>query len=361
MTTKKATTKSLRVLSIDGGGMRGLYTACLLRKLASNFHKPRLDIGKGFDLIVGTSTGAILAAGLAAGVPLERIIDLYTTEGKRIFTDPMPDHSQLLPLLWWLGRNMNKAANSADYLRSVLDNLFGEETLGELYLRRGIALCITSVDLLKETARVFKTGHVTNKVMDNDLRLTEVCLASAAAPVFLPLAQMPDSGVFVDGGLWANNPVMVALVESLELSDDRDIEIISIGTCPAPAGTIIPKSELNRGLWGWLFNTKTLSLSMNAQAHGSQNIAKLLLPHLSKNGRKVDIVRFPQTAPSLDHSKHLKLDRATQESITTFQLLGQADAVATFQLCQSAQSQEGKLIKTVFEQIPHLQEVNSYV
>jgi predicted acylesterase/phospholipase RssA len=297
---------------------------------------------------------------LAAGVPLEKIIDLYATEGKSIFTDPMPDQSQLLSLLRWLGRNVNKAANSADHLRSVLDRLFGQETMGELYSRRGIALCITSVDLLKETARVFKTGHVGNKVMDDGHRITDVCLASAAAPVFLPLAEIESSSVFVDGGLWANNPIMVALVEALELAAERDIEIISIGTCPAPAGTVISKSELNRGLWGWLFNTKTLSVSMNAQAHGNNNIAKLLQPHLSKNGRSVTIARLPQTAPSLDHSKYLKLDQATDKAIRAFQQLGQADAIATYQLCQNG-SQEGRLVKTVFEQILERQEANTYV
>lgn len=340
--------------------MRGLYTAALLQKLSSSFHRTDLDIGSGFDLIVGTSTGAILAAGLAAGVPLAKIVDLYATEGQRIFTDPMPDQARLLALLAWLKRNVNKAANSAEHLKVVLARLFGQETMGELYSRRGIALCITSVDLLKETARVFKTGHVKDKVMDDGLRITDVCLASAAAPVFLPLAQIEESSVFVDGGLWANNPIMVALVEALEVADDRDIEIISIGTCPAPAGTVISRSELNRGLWGWLFNTKTLSVSMNAQAHGNNNIAKLLQPHLSKNGRSVTIARLPQTAPSLDHSKYLKLDQASDKAITAFQQLGRADAVATYQLCQNG-SQEGRLIKTVFEHILQSQEANTYV
>lgn len=340
--------------------MRGLYTAALLQKLTTSFHGSDLDIGSGFDLIVGTSTGAILAAGLAAGVPLAKIVELYAHEGKRIFTDPMPDHSRWLDLLGWLKRNVNKPANSAEHLKNVLDRLFGTETLGELYGRRGIALCITSVDLLKETARVFKTGHVNGKVMDDALRIRDVCLASAAAPVFLPLVHIEDASVFVDGGLWANNPIMVALVEALEIAEDRDIEIISIGTCPAPAGTVISKSELNRGLWGWLFNTKTLSVSMNAQAHGSNNIAKLLQPHLSKNGRVVTIARLPQTAPSLDHSKYLKLDQASDKAITAFQQLGQADAVATYQLCQT-ESHEGRLIKNAFEQIPHRQEANSYV
>jgi len=70
-----------RVLSLDGGGMRGTYTATYLDKIADTFAKRRnvgaLDIGAGFDLIVGTSTGGIIAPALATGVPLSDIVALY--------------------------------------------------------------------------------------------------------------------------------------------------------------------------------------------------------------------------------------------------------------------------------------------
>ena len=83
--------KPFRVLSLDGGGMRGLYTASVLSTLAQRFSPSnQLDIGKGFNLIAGTSTGGILACALAAGVPIERVIDLYRNEGPAIFRDPVP-------------------------------------------------------------------------------------------------------------------------------------------------------------------------------------------------------------------------------------------------------------------------------
>lgn len=89
--------KPFRVLSIDGGGIRGLYTASLLQQLGlrlSRFHnnevETRLDIGRQFDLIIGTSTGAILATSLAAGVALEDVLRLYRTKAAKIFQFPMP-------------------------------------------------------------------------------------------------------------------------------------------------------------------------------------------------------------------------------------------------------------------------------
>src|SRR6516225_3389825 len=84
-----------RVLSLDGGGMRGTYTATYLDKVADTFAKRRnvgaLDIGAGFDLIVGTSTGGIIAAALATGVPLADIVALYVENGAAIFSRPLPD------------------------------------------------------------------------------------------------------------------------------------------------------------------------------------------------------------------------------------------------------------------------------
>ena len=85
---------NLNVLSLDGGGMRGLYSATVLKVLGERFAKLQqsgpFDIGKGFDLVVGTSTGAILAAGIAAGVPINEIANLYEKIGPRIFPRPMP-------------------------------------------------------------------------------------------------------------------------------------------------------------------------------------------------------------------------------------------------------------------------------
>ena len=81
--------KRLRVLSVDGGGMRGLYTSAYLSALGRRYAVTRdeagLDIGKGFDLIVGTSTGAIIACALAAGISLDRVSALYREHGPEIF------------------------------------------------------------------------------------------------------------------------------------------------------------------------------------------------------------------------------------------------------------------------------------
>ena len=102
------TKKPYRVLTIDGGGIRGLYTATALHTLMKRYlpdsqAKDR-DIGKGFDLIVGTSTGGILAAALAKGVSTQKIIEFYANTGRDIFPDPMPKCK--LGILWWSLKNL---------------------------------------------------------------------------------------------------------------------------------------------------------------------------------------------------------------------------------------------------------------
>ncbi|MBU2575294.1 MAG: patatin-like phospholipase family protein [Elusimicrobia bacterium] len=138
--------RPFRVLSLDGGGMRGLYTACLLDHLSSRFAQQRntkpLDIGKGFDLIVGTSTGGILACALAKGVPISEITSLYRKEGPQIFVDPMPHKDHRFRFFKWCVRNRSKASNSNHILRSALSRIFGDTTLEQLHKTRGIAVCI---------------------------------------------------------------------------------------------------------------------------------------------------------------------------------------------------------------------------
>src|ERR1039457_2901235 len=115
---KNHVNRPFRVLALDGGGMRGLYTATVLRALArlmdERFVKEEPDIGKGFDLICGTSTGSILACALAVGVPLHRVCDLYRKNGASIFPSPMPKSDSRLAMgLWILKHSLRPSASSS--------------------------------------------------------------------------------------------------------------------------------------------------------------------------------------------------------------------------------------------------------
>jgi predicted patatin/cPLA2 family phospholipase len=315
-----------RVLSLDGGGMRGLYTASLLHSLARLFDERFCtmdpDIGKSFDLICGTSTGSILACGLAAGVPIRSICNLYIEKGPLIFRTPKPGNSKFL-LSIWLSRHLFKPAALPHILQESLDDVFKDLTLGELFHKRNIALCIPTID-----AADFPDKH-----RDKNYKLSSICMASSAAPVFFPLSRMsnPDNEHqilhFVDGGLWANNPVMIALTEALQLAPrTHEIEILSVGTCDRPSGEPYTEQKPLWGLWQWQGGVKTLEMSLKAQSYGYNSMVKFLARSLSESGRRIEVVRLEEGAKSEKQYNSIGLDRADDEAIKTLINLAEKDA-----------------------------------
>lgn len=348
-----------RVLCLDGGGMRGLYTASVLYTLAQRYSpNQEIDVGKGFNLIVGTSTGGILAIALAAGVPISKIIEIYRTHGPKIFTCPLP-RNPFLKLLWAI-RNLLSPANQSTHLRESLSEIFENENLGDLFVRRKIGLCIPAVNLATHESRVFKTAHDPKRNADDQRTLVDVAVASSAAPIILPIASVRNthlheqSSYFVDGGLWANNPVLVGLVEALHITDpNREIEIVSIGTCPPPSGGALLPNEVQRGVLGWNFGIKALELSMDAQASGHQFMAKFLVEHLQKCGRRVKLLRFDQSAPSSEQSIHLGLDNPSQRAISTLIELGNSDALKLYGRSLDTAS-DYSMLGSIFSSMPIL-------
>ncbi|MFR1033172.1 MAG: patatin-like phospholipase family protein [Alphaproteobacteria bacterium] len=155
--------KVFRVLSIDGGGMRGIYSANFLKTLACRFGKNgEYDIGKKFDLIVGTSTGGILAIALANGITLDKIIELYKSKGKNIFPNPIPKKVSARALKWIIA-GKKKRIEGQTFLKSSLKEIFFNKTLGEMYRIRGIAVCVPTINASTSSLWVFKTSHIEGK------------------------------------------------------------------------------------------------------------------------------------------------------------------------------------------------------
>lgn len=340
--------------------MRGTYTATYLQTLAASFSKPRgmglLDVGKGFDLIVGTSTGGIIACALAQGVPLADVISLYRDCGPKIFRRRIPG----IVWLWWdVLRRPNALKLGTESLTEALTSRLGSGTLGEVYARRRIALAITAVDMGQHRGWVFKTPHLpSTNHRDDGYRLVDVCLATSAAPVFRSLAAIdhPDSkdpnsyDVFVDGGLWANNPVFAALIESLEMTEDGDeIEIFCLGTCPAPAGENINKSDVDRGLLKWRFGASAANLSVDVQQYQYDRMAGMLSKHIR---RKCTIIRFPSDPVPHQLASFMELDDARPDAIRALDTLARSAANNTFGKCSREVEPDARTISRLFMSMP---------
>ncbi len=331
--------RPFRVLSIDGGGMRGLYTATYLETLCRRFNDGKvLDVGSAFDLIVGTSTGGILACGLAAGVGLDRISILYQKHGSAIFPRPIPDLdfgnlTQIvvsgLKLYNWETSRAKWAADGQAALRTALEEVLNSRTVKQTWEHRNIALCIPAVNMSNHKPWVFKTPHLAGKTRDDEYSLVDVCLATAAAPILLPLAitDVPSEdkyNVFADGGLWANNPVMVGLVEALQLASHKQaIEIMTIGTCAPPSGRAITKEGGNWGLAQWKAGLEIVETSLEAQSVGYELIAAQIAPYLD---RPCKIMRLPTGGPpSGDQATYVGMDKADEMACKVLSDLGRND------------------------------------
>jgi len=358
----------INVLTLDGGGMRGLYTAsvleCLSHRYTQTHNLPELDIGQGFDLILGTSTGAILAAGLASGLEISKIKALYCEHGPKIFPDPMPPFNRSMSLkgklsfIKWCLRHLSRPGTDASALKETLLDIFGNQTLGEMFSTRGIGLCITATALHQHRPVVFKTSHLSpNHRRDDAKRLVDICLASSAAPVYLPLSESNgelagQKTVYADGGLWANNPVVIGLTEALAIADkDQPIRILSVGTCPPASGESV--EQLQRGLLDWKVGASALELSMNAQAAAANEQVKLLVRQLQRHGTDVKVYRCHETAPSESMASLIGLDRADPEATKALIQHGAEDATTIFQEIQQ-KTPNGQILEQIFERAANL-------
>ena len=217
--------QEFRILSIDGGGIRGIYPAAVLAGLEERYLKGA-PIAQYFDLIAGTSTGGIIALGLAAGLKAAYLRNLYINRGHEIFP---PIRNGIIGSAQRFLRNTGqyvKFRYDRQALMQILHDTLGDQKFGEAQVR----LCIPSFEGRYGEVYIFKTPHHPDFRKDASERMIKVAAATAAAPTFFKPLQ--DSGyTFVDGGVWANNPIMIALVDALScFSVPRDrVRILSLG------------------------------------------------------------------------------------------------------------------------------------
>lgn len=351
---------AFRVLSIDGGGMRGIYSATVLSAMERSFKEKRgipqgLDIGKAFDLIVGTSTGAIIGCGLAHGVSPETMAELYIENGPAIFPTKMPATPLQLSrrsLSWSKGLKDGDLA-----LTTALKGVFGDTTVLDIWKNREIALVVPAVNMLNYRSWTFKTPHdPKSNHRDDGYTLVDVCRASSAAPLYRSLAAVTNPAdtscydVFCDGGLWANNPVLVALTEALKMVGDGDeeIEIFCLGSCGKPEGTLIAREKANRGLFDWKLGGEAATVSLAAQEFAFDMIANFIIPHLNK---KVRVVRFPTETIPAAVIKYLDLDETSEVGMRALKQQANNDANMINSHINDG-SEKGAMIERLFNDMP---------
>ncbi len=253
-------TNNFHILALDGGGTRGIYSAKLLAKVEQTFN---LCIKDCFDLIVGTSTGSIIAGAAVSNIPMDEIVELFESEAPEIFRKR------------WYRNQLLFSKYSNQKLAQIIAHHIPASPLSEI----STPLMITSSEITKSDLHIFRSNYIDqlsrSEDSDGAVCIRDAILASCAAPTFFSPKNV-NGHLLADGGLWANNPSIVALTEAVTKfnKQPRHLKIISIGT-----GHSIDMYERNKR-WGFLSGwggVKLISYVMTLQSHAYANMAKQLL------------------------------------------------------------------------------------
>ncbi len=276
-----------KVLSIDGGGIRGVIPAVILEYLEEKTGKP---ISELFDLIVGTSTGGILAAGLAVPTTGKKpkfsatdLLALYADRGSEIFARS-----------FWDGVTSAGGLADAQYNEKALEKLLAQY-MGDATLATCLKpIVLTSYDIEKRQPYFFKTSKA-KKFKDRNHYLRDAARATSAAPTFFEpevvpsMAQRSTRRVLVDGGVFVNNPSMCAFTEAFEAgATPEKLMMVSLGTGVATRKLPYDKAK-DWGLLQWV--RPIISVMMDGQADAADYHIRRLIPDLAA-GKKQRYFRF---------------------------------------------------------------------
>lgn len=286
---------SFRILALDGGGIKGAFTASVLATLEEALGE---SVGSQFDLIAGTSTGGILAIGLGMGLHPCDMLKFYRDRGPVIFPITRLHKHWKREFLHFF-----RPKHSQDVLLRELKSAYlpdgRKRVLGDSVCR----LVIPAYDAISGACHIFRTPHHPLLKIDEFTSVTDVALATAAAPTYFSAARvrnMISNASYFDGGVWANCPAMAAIVEAvcyLGVPLDR-IDVLSIGTTSEPF-TVKMMAKAGIVRWG-----KTLiELLMNAQVDSAVRHAEQLVGEA--RFLRVNTVTSPGMY-SLDNAKEIE-------------------------------------------------------
>lgn len=287
-----------RILTLDGGGFRGVLSAIILQAVEEELQRKfgaDQRLNQYFDLVSGTSTGSILAAGIALGIEVKTLLALYKEHGSRIFPARI--------------RNTRKFTN---FTRGFFPAFLYPHEAGSPWTGEGLAVVLreqlqaTKNAILKDTSKPVTIGNIKKPILlipafntekrrldwfvnNNDetplwydnTEVWKFCVCSASAPTFFPPYELKTQGPdgksyvepYIDGGIAANNPSLIALAHArfgLKATDDEEakvgrsleldeISILSIGT-GRPTSPLSYKEVKSWGLAQWAMRLGDLFL-----------------------------------------------------------------------------------------------------
>lgn len=240
----------IRILSIDGGGVRGIIPLYVLKYFEEKSGKPISDL---FDVVMGTSTGAIASVYLSLpgenNTPrysVQKVLDIYTKMSKGLFFNPW--YHSLLTLNGWIGP---KYLSSHEYA-------IGKKEIGSLYFDQLLTNVIVPVyDVYNRSGLVFCNWNTTTRDSGNtNFSVADLLMGATAFPGIFPLVIFGSNGTtysLADGGLFAYNPEIAAAFLAMETYPNKKYILVSLGTGEMDS-IFSPKKLVDWGLLRWLMN-----------------------------------------------------------------------------------------------------------
>ncbi|MBR4631364.1 MAG: patatin-like phospholipase family protein [Treponema sp.] len=301
--------KTFKILSIDGGGILGLYSVDVLDRIQREYCNGR-PLSQDFNLITGTSTGGIIALGLAIGKSAEQIKEFYLRYGESIF----PKNRRKRPGVF-------KQKYSKASLKNALKEFFGNQRIKDCKT----AVCIPSINAATCQPIIFKTNNNGSLTRDEDFSIVDIALATSAAPTYFPMHSFENFLGLVDGGLWQNNPALCGAIEAIsyfvgEGKEFDSMKILSIGNPSSVTRSSVYTKKHNSGIWNWKQNLVHLPMKVTSVA--THQILQILHRNNALNIK--DYLRIEPNNLTEDY-KNLKLDSADDQSYKKLQELSFQD------------------------------------
>ncbi len=259
---------AFKILSIDGGGIRGVYPAHILKCFEE---KLGINLLESFDMIAGTSTGSIIAAGVACNIRASEMVRMYREHGSDIFNKK----KSIIPFkrLRKVVQPLFESIYESSSLSDVLKGVFNDSTLGEIKK----PLILPATDIGNGGVHVFKSAYDPTFLRDRAVKIRDAVLASCSAPTFFDPHKV-DEYLLSDGGLWANNPALVAVIDAKKRLGIKyeDIQVVTIGT----GHSKVAYGLKHNGGWGLGTGWKHkafISFMLSLQSQSALNYLKLHL------------------------------------------------------------------------------------
>jgi uncharacterized protein len=287
------------ILSIDGGGIRGVIPAKVLAELEQKLEEtqPEKKLYEHFDLICGTSTGAILAIAIALGIPASDLVKFYKQNALIIFP------KWYLKVLPRKARAIITSIYSNRKLRKKLKEIYAAANNGIDPILKDLKtnVCIPVFNGNDGQINVLKTKHHEEYLRDYKLPAFEVALSSASAPVYFPphtfsFSNEHGSGTnvnMIDGGIFANNPSLIGILEATDKLgyNFEDIHLLSLGT--GKGKHIIKSGWKPKDIWYWLFpKPRLLDIILDSQAQITEQYLTFLKRIASKDEHSFEYLRI---------------------------------------------------------------------